>query len=130
MSLKKKTVRVRAYDKIKSMGKVPSMRVYICSPLKGNITTNQNKARTYCRFAFDKGYVPVCPHIYFPQFLNEENKDERAAGIYYGLELMWQVSELWVFGERISEGMRAEIELAEDLKKPIIYFNEEMEVRA
>jgi hypothetical protein len=42
---------------------------------------------------------------------------------------MWQARELWVFGLTISEGMRAEIELAEDLKIPIKYFYEDMEER-
>ncbi len=120
---------LRAYDRKKTKAKIPSKRVYICSPLKGQIVKNQMKARAYCRFAFDKGYVPICPHIYFTQFLDDGNKDERAAGLRYGLELMWQARELWVFGLTISEGMRAEIELAEDLKIPIKYFYEDMEER-
>ena len=47
----------------------------------------------------------------------------------YGLELMWQVKEVWVFGEQISEGMRAEIDLAKDLNIPIRYFDCDMEER-
>jgi hypothetical protein len=43
------------------------------------------------------------------------------------LEALWQASQLWVFGARISEGMRAEIELAKELKIPIRYFNTDLE---
>lgn len=123
----KKETQIKSYDKIVPKVKIPSKRVYICSPLKGNINRNVFNARMYCRFAFDKGYVPIAPHIYYPQFLDESSAKERAAGIRYGLELMWQASEVWVFGEYISEGMQAEIDLAKDLKIPIKYFYSDME---
>ncbi|MGI6120176.1 MAG: DUF4406 domain-containing protein [Desulfosporosinus sp.] len=123
----KKETQMKSYDKIVPKVKIPSKRVYICSPLKGNINRNVFNARMYCRFAFDKGYVPIAPHIYYPQFLDESSAKERAAGIRYGLEAMWQASELWVFGEYISEGMQAEIDLAKDLKIPIKYFYSDME---
>ena len=32
--------------------------VYICSPLAGDVEGNQEKARKYCRFAVDAGYIP------------------------------------------------------------------------
>ena len=107
--------------------KMPTKRVYICSPLKGNVEKNMKRAELYCRFAFDNGFVPICPHIYYPRFLDEFDKDERAAGMRYGLEEMWRCKELWSFGERISDGMRQEIELAKELKIPIRYFDSDME---
>lgn len=123
--------KIKSYDKLtRTAAKAPSKRVYICSPLRGNVEHNQDKARIYCRFAFESGYVPICPHIYYPQFLDDDDKNERAAGMRYGLEVMWQARELWVFGERITEGMRAEIELAKDLKIHVKYFDEDMEERA
>jgi hypothetical protein len=125
----KKEIEKKSYDKIAPKGKIPSKRVYICSPLKGKISRNILNARLYCRFAFDKGYVPIAPHIYFTQFLDENDKTERIAGIRYGLELMWQAKEVWVFGEYISEGMRAEIDLAQDLNIPIRCFDYDMEER-
>ena len=125
----KEETQIKSYDKIVPKGKMPRKRVYICSPLKGNVRRNMLRARMYCRFAFDKGYVPITPHIYYPLFLDESSPKERAAGIRYGLESMWQASEVWVFGENISEGMRAEIDLAKDLKIPIRYFYSDMEDR-
>lgn len=117
----------KLYEKLtKTAKRIPSRRVYICSPLKGNIEKNTVRARIYCRFAFEQDFVPVAPHIYYPQFLDDSNKDERAAGLKYGLEQLWQCREVWVFGSRISEGMRAEIELASDLKIPVRYFDEDM----
>jgi hypothetical protein len=123
----RKDTEIKSYDKIAPKGKIPKKRVYICSPLKGKISRNILNARLYCRFAYDKGFVPLAPHIYFTQFLDETKQEERLAGMRYGLELMWQVREVWVFGEYISEGMRAEIDLAKDLKIPIRYFDYDME---
>lgn len=38
--------------------------VYICSPLAGDVERNQEKARTYCRFAVDSGCIPIGYLIY------------------------------------------------------------------
>ena len=107
--------------------KMPTKRVFICSPFKADIKKNTKNAQMYCRFAFEQGYVPIAPHLYYPQFLDEFDDDERAIGIRYGLETMWQARELWVFGENISSGMRTEIELAKELKIRVRYFNYNME---
>lgn len=107
-----------------NIGKVLKI-AYICSPLKGDIKGNIEKARAYCRIAFEKGYAPIAPHIYFTQFLDESNPTERKSGLQYGLDLVRLSNELWVFGKKVSEGMRAEIALAKDLMIPIKYFNEE-----
>lgn len=48
--------------------------VYICSPLAGDMVKNQENARTYCRFAVEAGCVPIAPHIYFTQFMNDNDR--------------------------------------------------------
>lgn len=83
--------------------------VYICSPYAGNIEANVAEARRYCRFAVDKGYIPVAPHLLYPQFLNDADPDERELGMFFGNVLMSKCHELWVCGNRISSGMEAEI---------------------
>jgi hypothetical protein len=120
---------VKSYDEItQTSRKIPNKRVYICSPLRGSqMKYNIKNACAYCRFAFESGFVPIAPHIYFPQFLNENNGDERAAGLRYGMEEMYRCVQLWVFGPHRSMGMKAEIELANDLGIPVRYFTESME---
>ena len=44
-----------------------------------------------------------------------------------GLELLKRSDELWVFGKRITEGMRTEIEVATERKIPVQYFDERCE---
>jgi hypothetical protein len=45
--------------------------VYICSPYSGDVEGNVDAARRYSRFAVDKGYIPIAPHLLFPQFLDD-----------------------------------------------------------
>ena len=97
--------------------------IYICSPYSGDIIHNTEMAGRYSRFAVDQGYVPITPHLYLPLFISEEN--ERELAIRTGLRLMDVCSELWVCGERISEGMRREIARAAEAGLPIRNVKEE-----
>lgn len=101
--------------------------VYICSPLRRSYEKNIVKANLYSRFAYEQGCLPIAPHVIFPQFLDDENMTERRAGMDMGLQLLDICSELWVFGTRISEGMKAEIEKAKMKGILIRYFSESME---
>ena len=94
-------------------------KVYICSPYRGNVEGNVGNARRYCRMAVDNGFIPVAPHIYFTQFLDDSVEEERKAGIEAGIQLMLECDEVWVFGES-TEGMRHEIECAEKHDKKIV----------
>ncbi len=51
--------------------------VYICSPYSGTITKNVKRARKLCRFALDIGAIPLAPHLLYPQFMDDENPEER-----------------------------------------------------
>ena len=99
--------------------------VYICSPYAGDIAGNVDAARRYSRFAVDKGYIPVAPHLLFPQFLDDADPDERKLGIFFGNAIMSKCSEVWVFGSRISAGMQAEIRRAKWKNYRLRYFTED-----
>ena len=86
--------------------------VYICSPYAGDVATNTENARKYSRFAVDHGRIPVAPHLLYPQFLDDNNPKERQLGMFFGMALLSKCSELWVFGDTISTGMKAEISRA------------------
>ena len=96
--------------------------VYICSPLSGNITANQMNARRYCRFAVDSGCIPLAPHLYFPQFMDDGNGAERDLALFMDLVLLSKCAELWVFGDHISKGMSIEIEKARRKSQTIRWF--------
>lgn len=79
----------------------------------------------YSRYAVDKGYIPIAPHLLFPQFLDDDNPDERELGLFFGNALMSKCAEVWVFGSRISSGMEAEIKRAKWKGYHLRYFTEE-----
>lgn len=101
--------------------------IYICSPYAGDITANVTAAQRYSRFAVDKGYIPIAPHLLFPQFLNDADPKERELGLFFGNALMSKCSEIWVFGKLISAGMEAEIKRAKWKNYCLRYFTENLE---
>ena len=101
--------------------------VYICSPYAGDTESNIKAAQKYSRFAVGKGYIPIAPHLLFPQFLNDADPAERKLGLFFGNALMSKCSEVWVFGERISTGMEAEIKRARWKNYRLRYFSESCE---
>lgn len=101
--------------------------VFICSPYAGEVEKNILAAKYYSRFAVDKGYIPIAPHLLFPQFLNDADPNERQLGLFFGDALMSKCSEVWVFGSRISAGMETEIKRAKWKNYRLRYFNENCE---
>ncbi|ENZ13245.1 DUF4406 domain-containing protein [Enterocloster clostridioformis] len=99
--------------------------VYVCSPYSGDVEANVAAARRYCRFAVDKGFIPIAPHLLYPQFLDDKDADERELGLFFGNALMSKCAEVWVFGNRISSGMEAEIRRAKWKGYHLRYFTEE-----
>lgn len=89
-------------------------KVYICSPLGGNVDENLKKAVRYTKYALECGAAPVVPHFY-ALCLNDNIPRERELGMAAGLSLLWFCDELWIFGDEVSEGMQAEISFCKNL---------------
>ena len=101
--------------------------VYICSPYSGNVERNVRAAKNYSRHAVEMGFIPLAPHLLFPQFLQDSEPAERSLGLLFGNALMSKCSEVWVFGNRITPGMEAEIKRARWKNYRLRYFTEECE---
>ena len=94
--------------------------VYICSPLKGDIDGNIEKAKRYTKFALLCGVAPVTSH-FFALCIDDNKPGERIIGMDAGLTLMGMCDEIWVFGRNHSEGMTKEIDYARRrLKIPVL----------
>lgn len=100
--------------------------VYICSPYAGDVEGNVENARKYSKAAVTAGYLPIAPHLLFPQFMDDTVSKERELGMFFGNILMSKCAEVWVCGERISEGMKAEIDRAKRKGYKTRYFDREM----
>lgn len=107
------------------IGKEQTMRdrlVYICSPCRGDMKKNIIKAQNYCREAVElwPDVIPIAPHVYFTQFLDDTKPDERVVGMNMGIALLSMCDEIWVYGiENPSEGMKNEIVYAQDHGIPV-----------
>ena len=101
--------------------------VYVASAYSGDVTTNTEKAKKYCRFALEQGQIPLAPHLMFPLFMNDDVAEERELAIFMDVILLGKCDELWVFGDRITEGMKVEIEVAKKRRQTIRYFSSEMQ---
>ena len=102
-------------------------KVFVCSPYRGDIEKNRNAALRYCRTLSSYGWVPVAPHLYFPQFMDEKSAFMRHAAIDMGIDLMKSCDEVQVFGFNITEGMQKEINKALELHIPVSFFDTEMD---
>lgn len=101
--------------------------VYVCSPFSGDPAGNAERARRYCRFAVDNGYAPFAPHLFFPQFLDDDIPEEREFGLFMAIIMLTKCAELWVFGEQITRGMAQEIRKADSRGMIIRYFTTDCE---
>ena len=95
---------------------------YISSPYSGDVETNVENAREYSRFAVEQGFLPVTPHIFFTQFMDDCNPADRELAMQMNLQLLRSCDELWVFGNYLSPGMETEITEAFRHHIPIRYF--------
>ena len=101
--------------------------VYIASPYAGETEDNISRAKGYCRFAVSKGVIPLAPHLLYPQFMDDDDEDQRILGLRFAIALLCRCDELWVFGEKVSAGMAMEIEKAEKRGMRIRRFNSKCE---
>ena len=99
-------------------------KVYVCSQYgtRGNKETNLEFAKLYCMAVIEEGKIPICPHLFYSQVLNDEIEEQRAAGLNIGLELLEGCSELRIFSQ-ISQGMKGEILKAEAMGIPVTIGN-------
>lgn len=104
-------------------------KIFVCSPYrptsqdekcrKDELEANIRRAKMACRILSTLGFLPLAPHLYFTQFLKDEEKQERNTGIQLGMQWLEEADELWVFGSTVSEGMAAEIKRAHELQKKV-----------
>ena len=105
---------------------------YIAHPIAGDVMGNIEKIMEIVREInlTEPDVVPFAPYVIDVLALDDDKPEERAIGIDNCIRILMSgiVNELWIYGDRISGGMLAEIEMAFDLSIPVILMNEDMEV--
>ncbi|MDR0819537.1 MAG: hypothetical protein LBN43_08215 [Oscillospiraceae bacterium] len=93
---------------------------------------NKQAAIDACEHAYSLGrltgetIIPVTPLVNFI-YLDENEPEERKQALKLGLGLLSKCDELWVAGDRISEGMRGEIRAAVRMNIPVMSMGLEQE---
>lgn len=102
-------------------------RVYVSSPLRApdqeTLALHFIWARAMCLKAWSQGYLPIAPHLYFPQFLDDDDPHTRAAGISLGLDLLLTASQVFALAVPVSDGMSRELETARRHGIPVRFWS-------
>ena len=61
---------------------------FVSSKYKGDIEANRQKAIEYSRLAIEKGFIPITPHLYLPEVLDDNKPADRAKAQQMCLELV------------------------------------------
>jgi len=99
--------------------------VYIAHPISGDIQGNLKKILDIIREInlTKPDIVPFAHYWVDCHALDDTILSERERGIKNDTALFNAgfIDELWLYGDKISKGMRAEIELAKSLNIPVLY---------
>jgi len=98
--------------------------IYIAHPIGGDIAENLNKICLIIRNInlTEPDILPFAHYVTDCYCLNDDVPEERARGIKND-EAFFRagfIDEVWLYGEKISNGMKHEIELANELGIPVI----------
>jgi hypothetical protein len=106
--------------------------VYIAHPVGDDVKGNLEKIRQIVRNInlTEPEVLPFAPYYLDCLALDDNNPEERARGIKNGTELLKRgfIDELRLYGDRISAGMRAEIQLASVLNIPVVAATTELRI--
>lgn len=98
--------------------------VYIAHPISGDIANNLNKICLIIRELnlAEPDILPFAHYITDCHCLHDDVPEERERGIKNDTALLKAgfINEMWLYGDRISNGMKAEIKLARELNIPVI----------
>lgn len=97
--------------------------IYIAHPISGDVAGNLRKIKQIVRM-INLEYpdvVPLVPYYVDCLALDDSNPIERQRGIDNDTAILKSglINEMWLYGDRISNGMRAEIELAKSMGMPV-----------
>lgn len=84
------------------------------------------QVRDYCRYIHEVGGIPICPQLYFPQFVNLHHYHDFQVMNFLCLVLLAKCEEVWSFGVPTRD-MKFFIKKAFAKDIPVRYFNEDME---
>lgn len=103
------------------------MLVYVCSRYRADNKEQFEKqleiTKGVSRVLVRSGHDVIVPHLYYPNFLDDNNEAERIVGIESAIRLMEKCDIVVSYiGLGVSKGMEAELERARQIGKTIYHF--------
>ncbi len=96
--------------------------IFIAHPIRGDLAGNMKKVFAICEQVRREGHIPIAPYLLSLPHTTDEVIKNRELGVWANLTSFERgyVDELWLYGDRISEGMNIEIALAQKLHLPVV----------
>ena len=96
--------------------------VFVAHPMRGDMAGNMEKVSAICARIYGEGHVPIAPYLVSFPHLRNGAANERELGVEANLVSFERgfIDELWLYGDRISEGMKIEVALARKLGIPVV----------
>lgn len=94
------------------------LKLYVCSPLSSSTEKgrqiNMRHAKRYVEYAKERypGATVYAVHTILPLLLDDTIPEERELALKVGQTILAKCDKILVFGNRISDGMHAEIDYA------------------
>lgn len=100
--------------------------VFIAHPMSGDVEGNTEKVVAICRSIHSEEVIPVFPSFTTRRYLTPDPKDRKLAEVHI-LEYFRRgfIDELWLYGDRITDGMWREIKTAGENGVLVIAMTEE-----
>ena len=99
--------------------------VFIAHPVGGDIQDNLMRAAQWMKWAYEEKHVlPLAPYIGICKVLDDDDPRDRILGRHWSMQYVQRCDQLWLCGDRISPGMKAEGEQALGLGIPAYRFIE------
>lgn len=101
-----------------------SKLAYICSPYRENIELHIQIAKRISVKAFNKGYLPLCLHTFLEGVTGLKEEFDRPFILATCLDYLKKCDVVIVnTNHALTKGMKAELDLARELKKEILTYN-------
>lgn len=88
---------------------------YITAHWGDNEYENTEKAAGYCREIYNAGFLPICPILLLPLFLNDDIPKEHKDSVDMAREILRRTEILIVCGDSLNQEMKNDIAIAESL---------------
>ena len=87
--------------------------VYIIHPIAGDVENNIKKVLDICKEVHKGDIIPLVPYVTSVGYLDDNDSYERVKGTMVNRAVLQSgiIDEAWVYGDKISDGMKYDIEI-------------------